>query len=114
MFQTQTPNITIPGTSGYPISISGTIDATDVTVPLVASFQLPVSSTSLTLPITAFTGTDDVGVTGYKVTENATPPSAGEGGWNGSAPTSVVASGPGAITFWPWVKDVDGNVNPVY
>jgi hypothetical protein len=48
--------------------------AADTTPPTVTSFSLPATSNSLTVAITTFTATDNVGVTGYLLTESATKP----------------------------------------
>ena len=114
MARSAAPSISIPGTSGYPIAITGTIPATDSTLPVVTAFALPPTSDSLTIDITSFTASDDAAVTGYKITESATPPSVGDAGWTGSAPATITASTSGAVTFYPWAKDADDNVSLVY
>lgn len=43
------------------------IPSSDTTAPTVTAFTIPSTSNSLTVPITAFAATDDVGVTGYLV-----------------------------------------------
>jgi hypothetical protein len=86
----------------------------DTIAPAVASFTVPSISTSLQIPITEFTASDDVAVTGYLITESSTPPSAGAAGWTASAPTSYVVGGDGSYTLYPWVKSAAGNVSPVY
>jgi PKD repeat protein len=53
----------------------------DKTAPVVTSFTLPHFSRSLTVPITGFTATDDVGVTGYLITESPVKPSLAAPGW---------------------------------
>ena len=87
------------------------ISATDTSKPVVTSFAVATSSTSLTVPITPFAATDNVGVTGYLVTESATAPTAGAAGWSASAPTSYTFSGSGARTAYAWAKDAAGNVS---
>jgi PKD repeat protein len=62
----------------------------DLTPPVVTSFQAPKISRSLTVPITAFTATDDVGVTGYLITESPVTPAT-----TAAAPPSTAAA-PGA------------------
>ena len=53
--------------------------ASDTTPPTVTAFSIPATSSSLTVSITAFTATDNVGVTGYLVNESATKPTAAAG-----------------------------------
>ena len=83
----------------------------DTAVPSVTNFVIPSNSTSLTVPITTFTATDNVGVTGYMVNESSTKPSALATGWSTSAPTSYACSSAGAKTLYAWAKDEAGNVS---
>ncbi|MDA8127042.1 MAG: hypothetical protein M0009_17875, partial [Deltaproteobacteria bacterium] len=53
----------------------------DATAPTVTAFVIPATAASLTVPITTFTATDNVGVTGYLATETAQAPLAGAAGW---------------------------------
>jgi len=92
-------------------SASVTITLPDTTLPTVSSFTIPATSTSLTVPITSFTATDNVGVTGYLVNESATKPAASAAGWTATAPTSYTAATAGAKTFYAWAKDAAGNVS---
>jgi hypothetical protein len=83
----------------------------DTTPPAVSAFSIPSTSTSLTVSITSFTATDNVGVTGYMATESAASPSAGAGGWSATAPTSFSFGTAGAKTLYGWAKDAAGNVS---
>jgi hypothetical protein len=94
---------------GSPASV--TVDAT---APTVTTFTAPASSSSLTIPISAFTATDAVGVTGYLITTTSTPPTAGAAGWTGSAPTTYTVGSQGSYTLYPWAKDAAGNVSAVF
>ena len=60
----------------------------DTTAPTVNTFTVTTPSNSLNIPITAFTASDAVGVTGYLITTSAAPPAAGATGWTGTAPTA--------------------------
>ncbi|MFZ2950056.1 MAG: hypothetical protein WA003_11275, partial [Desulfuromonadaceae bacterium] len=84
--------------------------AVDTTVPVVSAFTLPATTTSLTVPVSSFTATDNVGVTGYLINKSATAPLASATGWSATAPTSVTAVA-GSNTFYAWAKDVAGNVS---
>jgi hypothetical protein len=86
----------------------------DTTAPSVTSFTATSPSSSLNISITAFAASDAVGVSGYLITESATPPSAGAAGWTASAPTSYSVAGDGTYTLYPWAKDAAGNVSAVY
>lgn len=80
----------------------------DTPAPTVTSFSIPSSSSSLTVPITSFTATDNVGVTGYAVTESSTAPSSG---WTPSAPSRYTFSSAGTKTLYAWAKDAAGNIS---
>ena len=86
---------------------------TDTTAPAVTAFTMPPTAASLSVAISAFTATDNVVVTGYMVTQSATPPAAGAVGWTATAPATVTAAAAGSQTFYPWVKDAAGNVSAV-
>ncbi|MHB8708912.1 MAG: hypothetical protein ACYC9I_08555 [Desulfuromonadales bacterium] len=83
----------------------------DTTLPTVGAFTLPATSTSLTVPVSSLTASDNVAVTGYLVTTSATKPLASAAGWSASAPTSVTAPAAGSVTFYAWAKDAAGNVS---
>ena len=79
--------------------------------PTVTSFTLPETATSLTVPIISFTATDNVGVTGYLVTQSSTTPSACARGWSSTAPTSFTFSASGKQIAYAWAKDAAGNIS---
>jgi hypothetical protein len=85
------------------ITLSG-----DTTPPIVTAFTIPSTSTSLAVPVTTFTATDNVGVTGYCVT---TTNSSSGCTWSGSAPTSISFSSAGAQKAYAWAKDAAGNIS---
>jgi hypothetical protein len=84
---------------------------TDTASPTVLSFALPAAATSLTVPITSFVASDNVGVTGYMVTLGSTKPSATAAGWTAAAPSSYTFSAPGTLTLYAWARDAAGNVS---
>ena len=86
----------------------------DTTTPTVNTFTVTTPSNSLNIPITAFTASDAVGVTGYLITTSATAPTAGAGGWTGTAPTTYTVASDGSYTLYPWAKDAVGNVSAVF
>ena len=75
-------------------------------------------STLATLNLAA---TDNVGVTGYYASENATTPLSGDAGWTAVASTAsysanvsfTLSSGDGLKTVYVWYKDEVGNVSGV-
>ena len=85
--------------------------STDTTAPTVTSFIIPSTATSLTVNITTFTATDNVGVTGYMLTESATTPSSSASGWSATVPTTYTFTSAGTKTLHAWAKDAAGNVS---
>ena len=94
-------------------NVSSRLSATcDVaTIPVVSGFSIPATSTSLTVPITSFSATDNVAVTGYLLTETATAPLATTAGWSAAAPTSRVFTTSGIKTLYAWARDAAGNIS---
>ncbi|MDD2735672.1 MAG: hypothetical protein PHF56_17180, partial [Desulfuromonadaceae bacterium] len=83
----------------------------DTTAPTLSSFSLSSTSASLTVPISSLTATDNVGVTGFMITEGATAPAASASGWSASAPASFSFTSAGTKTAYAWAKDAAGNVS---
>jgi hypothetical protein len=83
----------------------------DTTPPTITAFSIPVTATTLTVPISSFNATDNVGVTGYVVTETATAPSATASGWSATAPTSYTFTTAGNEALYAWAEDAAGNVS---
>jgi hypothetical protein len=83
----------------------------DTTAPVVTAFSIPAASSTLVVPITTFSATDNVGVSGYIVTETSAAPAASATGWSATAPTSYTSSTQGARTLYGWAKDAAGNVS---
>jgi hypothetical protein len=92
-------------------SASVTITLPDTTAPTVTAFTIPSIASALTISITSFTATDNVGVTGYLVNELATAPSPTTSGWSATAPISYTFATAGSKTLYAWAKDAAGNVS---
>ena len=90
--------------------------AKDITPPTVLTFSATSPSTSLYIPIPAlsFTASDNLAVTGYKITETSTPPLASDSGWTASAPSTYAVSTDNTYTLYPWAKDAAGNVSALF
>jgi hypothetical protein len=99
------------GQASSSVIVKNAVAVTDAKAPVISSFSMPASASSLTVPVTAFAATDDVGVTGYQVTESATAPAAGATTWKTSAPTSFTFSAAGSRTAYAWCKDASGKVS---
>ncbi len=94
---------TFPGdASDYPV---------DVTSPVITAFSLPATSNSLTVTIGSFTASDNVGVTGYMLTESSVAPAPGAAGWSATAPTYYTFATANISTLYAWAKDAAGNVS---
>lgn len=88
--------------------------APDSTPPTVTAFTVTTPTGSLNIPITSFTASDNIGVTGYKITTSDTSPGAGDAGWTGTAPTTYTVGSAGTYTLYPWAKDAANNVSNVF
>jgi hypothetical protein len=96
------------GGDGVPVVVA------DTTAPTITAFTMPATATSLSVGISDFRANDNFAVTGYMITQSATPPVAGDVGWTATAPATVTAAAAGSQTFFPWAKDAAGNVSAVF
>ena len=96
--------------SGKTIVSATTLAAADTTAPVV-TFTIPSTSTSLTVNFTTFTATDNVGVTGYMVTETATAPLASASGWTTTPSVGYIFTTAGSHILYAWAKDAAGNIS---
>lgn len=103
-----TENCTVTADS----AMSATALFRDTAPPAVRSFSLPPFSTALTVPFSSFTAADNIGVTGYLVTESPDAPPPGASGWSAFPPGGHTFSDSGAKTLYAWVRDAAGNVSP--
>ncbi|MBZ0155614.1 MAG: Ig-like domain-containing protein [Alphaproteobacteria bacterium] len=83
----------------------------DTSPPVVTAFSIPLTSNSLTVSVTVFTATDNIGVTGYLLTETASTPLAGAAGWSATPPASFTFTSSGTRTLYAWAQDAAGNVS---
>jgi hypothetical protein len=90
---------------------SCSVKITDATAPTVSAFTMPSAVSTLAVPVSTLSATDNVGVTGYLITESATAPAASASGWTKIAPTSFTFAGTGIRTAHAWAKDAAGNVS---
>ena len=94
-------------------ALSGSVSITAANQPpTITGFTIPATADSLTVPVITFSATDNIGVTGYLITEIATAPPAAFPGWSVSPAASFTTSGgPGVKTLYAWAKDAAGNVS---
>jgi parallel beta helix pectate lyase-like protein len=83
----------------------------DTAPPTVVNFTMPTTASSLTVAISSFAASDNVGVTGYLITESSTAPAVSSPGWIASAPSSFTFSTAGSKTAYAWAKDAAGNLS---
>ena len=84
---------------------------TDFTAPTITSFTMPTTATSLAVNVSAFAATDNVGVTGYLITESSSIPSRGNPNWSSTVPVSFTFAGGGTRTAYAWTRDYEGNIS---
>ncbi|MBK6283797.1 MAG: right-handed parallel beta-helix repeat-containing protein [Draconibacterium sp.] len=84
---------------------------TDTTPPTIISFVVPSTNSTLIVPVSSFSASDNNTVTGFLLTESSTVPTAGNSGWNATAPTSFSFSTEGTKTLFAWTKDAAGNIS---
>ncbi len=105
------------GTADMPVghlsvwAIASFTSAVDAVAPDVTGFAVPATSSTLSVTITAFTATDAVGVTGYLLSESATPPPSTDQGWTTAAPTAHTFTTWGNHTLYAYAKDAAGNIS---
>jgi hypothetical protein len=106
----------------HAIDFVGNVDASpasrtwtvDTIAPTVNIFTIITPSNSLNIPITAFSATDDVALTGYLITMSSAPPAAGAAGWTSTAPLTFTVTSDGSYNLYPWAKDAASNVSAVF
>lgn len=107
------PNLTAANIASGTVmfGITGTYIPPDTTPPTVTAFTIPATASSLTVDITTFTATDNVGVTGFLLSESAVPPASSDPNWSGIATTTHYFSSAGFKTLYAWAKDAANNIS---
>ena len=107
LFATFTPNDTV--------NYNSLVATTTITVitngPVISDFTVPATSATLALSGITITATDNVGVTGYFVSESATAPLATDPAWTVAAPTTYTCTLWGNCTLYAYAKDAAGNIS---
>lgn len=97
--------------SNYYVDVVFTPATADTTPPTVTVFNVPASSTTLSVPINGFSATDNVAVTGYLITDSSVAPSPASSGWSAAPITSFTFTSAGPKTLYAWAEDAGGNVS---
>jgi hypothetical protein len=98
--------------------VSGTFTVTtlaDTEKPVVTAFTLHTAvSSAMSVIVDTYIATDNDRVSGYLVTDTATPPVADDAGWSATTPATVTLATAGDNILRAWAKDPAGNVsNPL-
>jgi hypothetical protein len=91
------------------VASSSVTTIADTAIPVINSVTLPATSIPNS-PVT-IDAKDNVGITGYYLSENDTTPAVGDPGWIANLPTNFTFAGLGARTLYVWVKDAAGNLS---
>lgn len=84
-----------------------------IPAPTITAFAMPATATSrIDVPITAFTATDSVGVTGYIITSSDKAPDPYGAGWTAWAPNKYTFPNAGPQTAYAWARNEKGGVSP--
>ena len=93
------------------VTVSNAVTAADTTAPVLSAFSMPATATTLSVPVSGLSATDNVAVTGYLISESSAAPAAGAAGWSSSALASFTFAGSGTRTAYAFAKDAAGNVS---
>ena len=83
----------------------------DSSRPEISVFSLPLNSTSNIVTGITFVANDNLGVTGFYVSEDPSAPAVNANVWMISAPASHTFSSNGFKTLFAWTKDSAGNIS---
>jgi hypothetical protein len=96
----------------FTVDYTGTADGTPPVVSYFANTGTDPTNSSL-IPVD-ITATDDVGVTGYIITETAVTPDLADPGWSGVQPASyAISTGYGTYELYVWARDLADNISLV-
>ncbi len=84
---------------------------TDTAPPVVSSFISPALTSTLQIEIQDFSGIDNVGVTGYLVSETSQKPAPDDPRWVTAQPSRWPLAGGGKFILYAWLKDAEGNIS---
>jgi peptidoglycan hydrolase-like protein with peptidoglycan-binding domain len=98
-------NISTP----VPATTTVTLIVADTTKPIITTFSISTDSSTLSIPISTFTVTDNVAVTGYILTESSTIPTISS--LSVSKPTTYTFTSAGSKTLYAWARDAAGNIS---
>jgi hypothetical protein len=100
--------------AGNTSAVASVCTVIDLSPPVITSFTLPASWSSLSVPIVSLTSHDDVGVDGYFISDLSTPPLANASGWIHLTPSTYTFNTnkpSGTYPLYAWAKDSSGKVS---
>ncbi len=97
-------------TKSYTYSEFKKTDGTDTTPPTMNVFAIPSTANSLSVTAT-LSATDNMGVTGYLLTETSAKPSVTTAGWKSTSPLTYTFASAGVKTLYAWARDAAGNIS---
>lgn len=83
----------------------------DTIPPRVSSFAVALQTTTLTVPVTSFTATDNIRVTGYLVTDSPDRPPLNAREWSSAPPEAHTCAAACPATLYAWARDASGNIS---
>jgi hypothetical protein len=83
----------------------------DTIAPVITAVDVPPTSSTLTIPVTAVNATDNVAITGYLLTETAITPSATDPGWQPTVPQTYNCKTWGNNVIYTFAKDSANNIS---
>ena len=97
----------------------------DTSAPVVTAFSIPSTSNLSKIQVTSLTGTDNIGVSGYCITESSTQPALTDDCWVAVSPSTSLSVldatyeiqtqpvGVYNVSIYAWLKDETGNVSSI-
>lgn len=92
-------------------SITLIIKLPDIAKPIITNFSISPQSVSLDVRIKKLTAIDDIGVTGYLITETPYTPNLMNGDWKLIAPKRYKFDTTGKKILYAWARDMAGNIS---
>lgn len=83
----------------------------DINAPVISSFSIPSTSTTLVVSNISLNVSDNVGVTGYLLSESNSKPTLTATGWSANKPSSYTFTSYGSKSIYAWTKDAAGNIS---